>query len=433
MITRQLIEQIEGEASVYFDIKEKKVNFATVTFPHFRGMESILEGKNALDSLVISPRVCGICGHAHLMATVRALEDAYKNAGCEIILSEKAEKIREFTLIMEMIQNHFKWLYIVIIPELAKLTNSILEKKPLKGAYAASLAAKAIAIFGGQWPHSSYMIPGGVTCDPTQIDILQAQNHIDELISFFERESLGIALDKFLSFESCKDFNKEIQSDITLLEESLIVADMNHKGLAYDRFIVMGEHDFTHVAKLKQTRAFGVDSKYVSTVEAYSPQENTYAYNALYKDEYYETGPLARMMSISLPIIKNMHRRYKDSAYSRVMARVFEIGYMLNYAKELLQNIDILQESVVNVADIKKISASGLGIVEAPRGPLLHNIEIKQGIIQNYKIITPTQFNIGSSTIEKPTSVQIAMKGTTKEDALFIFRTFDVCSVCTTH
>jgi hydrogenase large subunit len=433
LITRELIEQIEGEASVYFDIKENRVDFATVTFPHFRGMESMLRYKDALDALVITPRVCGICGHAHLMATVRALEDAYKNAGYEITLSQKAKKIREFTLIMEMIQNHFKWLYLVIIPELAKLTGITLEGKPLKGAYAASLSAKAIAVFGGQWPHSSYMIPGGITSDPTHIDLLQVQNYIDELISFFQRESLGIALDEFLSFESCKDFNREIDSDIVLVEKSLIAAGMNHKGLAYDRFIVMGEHNFTKVGKLKQTRAFGVDSKYVSTVEAYSPQENTYAYNALYKDQYYETGPLARMMSISLPIIKNMHRRYKDSAYSRVMARVFELAYMLRYSKELLKNIDIFQESVTKIPDIKKISASGLGIVEAPRGPLLHKIEIQDGIIDNYKIITPTQFNIGSSTREKPTSVQIAMKGLTKEEALFVFRTFDVCSVCTTH
>ena len=433
MITRELIERIEGEASVHFDIKDKKVDFATVSFPHFRGMESMLEGKNALDALVITPRVCGICGHAHLMATVRAIEDAYKNAGYEVLLSDKSKKIREFTLIMEMIQNHFKWLYMVIIPELSKLTNTPLEIKPLKGAYAASLASKAIALFGGQWPHSSYMIPGGVTCDPTYLDILQAQNYLSELIAFFEKESLGVNLDKFLSFESCKDFNEVVDSDIVRVERTLIETQMNQKGFAHDKFLVIGEHDFTNVAKLKQTRAFGVDSRYISTEDAYSPNESTYAKNALYKDEYYETGPLSRMMSISFPIIKNMHRRYKDSAYSRVMARIFEIGYMLNYSKELLQDIDISQVSVNTTQNIKKITASGLGIVEAPRGPLLHTIDIKQGVIQNYKIITPTQFNIGSSTKAKPTPVQKAMMAASKEDALFIFRTFDVCSVCTTH
>ncbi len=92
MITKQLIDQIEGEASVYFDMKNEKVSFSTIAFPHFRGIENILKGKDALDALVITPRVCGICGHAHLLASVRAIEDAYKNAGYEVQLSTKAKK-----------------------------------------------------------------------------------------------------------------------------------------------------------------------------------------------------------------------------------------------------------------------------------------------------------------------------------------------------
>lgn len=176
-----------------------------------------------------------------------------------------------------------------------------------------------------------------------------------------------------------------------------------------------------------------VDAKFVDTVDSYSPSQHSYAKNAVYKDEYYETGPLARTIAANLPIIKNMHRRYKDSAYSRVMARVFELASLLKHAKEILSSIDISQRSFSEVVDISKISASGLGVVEAPRGPLLHTIVIKDGFIQNYKIVTPTQFNIGSSKKEKLTPAQKAMSGVSKEDAMFIFRTFDVCSVCTTH
>ena len=432
MIIKQIIEHIEGEASVNFTLKDSLVDFATVSFPHFRGMESILEEKNALDALVITPRVCGICGHAHLMATVRAIEDAYKNAGIEFILSDKAKKIREFTLIMEMIQNHFKWLYMVIMPELTKQTGIKLPNKPLKGAYASSIASKAIAIFGGQWPHSSYMITGGVTCDPTNIDILKAQSYVEELITFFQKESSGITLDRFLSMQTCKDFN-ELDSDIAKLERALIASDMQNKGFAYDRFLIMGEHNFSKTSKLKHTRAFSVDAKFVSTSDAYSPDDITYAKNASYKGEYYETGPLARMMSNSFGMVKNIHRRYKDSAYSRVMARVFEIGYLLNHSLELLKTISISETSAVDLIDIKNITAKGIGVVEAPRGPLIHKIDIQQGIIKDYTIITPTQFNIGSSIPTNLTPVQKAMQKTTQEEALFIFRTFDVCSVCTTH
>ncbi len=432
MITKQLIDQIEGEASVYFDMKDDVVDFATIAFPHFRGMESILKGKNALDALVITPRVCGICGHAHLMATVRAIEDAYKNAGHSLELSKKIEIIREFTLVMEMIQNHFKWIYLTIIPELAKLQNSTQLQTPLKGAYAASIAAKAIAVFAGQWPHSSYMLPGGITADPTNIDLLKAESYVDELISFFEKESIGVSLDIFLSFESCKDFNA-LKSDISSLESNLIDIKMNEKGFAYDRFLVIGEHTFSKPSKLIQTRPFSIDAKYVTTVDAYSPNQSSYAKNAQYKDAFYETGPLARAMAGNLKIVKNMHRRFKDSAYTRVMARVFEVATLLKHAKELLSDIDISQKSFLKNVDISKITARGVGTVEAPRGPLLHTIDIKNGIVEDYKIVTPTQFNIGSSSRSNPTPAQKAMIEVTQKEALFIFRTFDVCSVCTTH
>jgi uptake hydrogenase large subunit len=432
LITKKIIDQIEGEASIYFDIKDEKVDFATISFPHFRAMESILEGKNALDALVITPRVCGICGHAHLMASVRAIEDAYKNAGYEIKLNDKIQKIREFTLVIEMIQNHLKWIYLTIIPELVKLTGSSETLTPLKGAFGASLASKAIATFAGQWPHSSYMLPGGITCDPTNMDLLKAQSYLEELIIFFEKETLGISLDKFLSFKSCKEFNN-IQSDIARIERDLVNLGMHEKGFAYDRFLVVGKHKFTKPSKLKQTRPFKVDIKNLNVVDAYSPYQKSYAKNAQYKNEFYEAGPLSRCISMKNPIIKSMHRKFKDSAYTRVMARIFELASLLNHSKNLLSSLSIDEDSFIKPVDINTISANGVGAVEAPRGPLVHKISIKNGLIQEYKITTPTQFNIGSSTKENPTPAQKSMNGVTKEEALFIFRTFDVCSVCTTH
>ena len=432
MTTKQLVDQIEGEASVYFDMENEKVVFSTIAFPHFRGMENMLKGKNALDALVITPRVCGICGHAHLMASVRAIEDAYKNAGHEVQLSKKAKTIREFTLVMEIVQNHLKWLYMVLIPELLKLTDSDEESHSLKGAYGASIATKAIAILGGQWPHSSYMIPGGITSDPTYVELLQAQGFLDELIQFFEKESLGVKLDEFLAYETCKDFSLD-KGDVAKVEKYLLDLDMQEKGLAYDRFVVLGEHLFSKPSKIQNTRSLKVDVKHVSTVESYSPNEKTYARNAMYKNDYYEVGSLARMMSLRIPLIKNIHRRYKDSAYSRVIARIYELAHLMKHSKELLNSISIDENSCNEPLSIDKITASGVGVVEAPRGPLIHKIAIENGIITKYEIITPTQWNIGSSFKCKPTPVQKTMLGHTKAQALFIFRTFDVCSVCTTH
>ncbi len=108
----KLIEKIEGEAKLNFNFKEGRIDFVDIEFMSTRNIENILRGKNAFDALVINPRVCGICGHAHLIATVQALESCYDN----LELSNKAKTIRELTLNFELIQNHFKWFYLTMLP-----------------------------------------------------------------------------------------------------------------------------------------------------------------------------------------------------------------------------------------------------------------------------------------------------------------------------
>lgn len=433
MTSKALIDRIEGEASLYFQMREGRIAAARIAFPHQRGMERILQGRKATDALVIAPRVCGICGHAHLMATVRAIESAYERAGYPVVLSPKAETIRELTLVLEIIQNHFKWLYLVILPELARLNATEAAQTPLKGAYAASLATKVLALFAGQWPHSSYMLPGGVTCDPTHLERVRAVAMLDELIAFFERETAGVSIDTLLGFETCKAFNA-LQSDIGLLERGLIAAEMHEKGLARDRFVVLGEHGFSTRAKVLRTRLRRASPSEIGTEPADCPEERTYAENVRYQGAFYEVGPLARAMASEAALIKNMHRRFKDSAYTRIMARTYEIASLLVHAKQLLQTMPLSEPSYMPPTKLQKISAEGEGVVEAPRGPLLHRMRLREGVITASKIVTPTQWNLGSASDDDPAPAQRAMIGCgSAQEAAFIFRSFDVCSVCTTH
>jgi hydrogenase large subunit len=83
---------------------------------------------------------------------------------------------------------------------------------------------------------------------------------------------------------------------------------------------------------------------------------------------------------------------------------------------------------------ISELHVKGTGVCEAARGSLVHNIEISQGKIEHYQIITPTQWNLSNGTKRNPGIAQRAMIGLHDQKvAEFIFRTFDVCSVCTTH
>ena len=432
MITKKQIEKIEGEAELFLEKKGSTVEFATICFESFRGFSTILKGKNPLDALVYTPRVCGICGHSHLYATVLALEDAYRNGGLEVKLSQKAKTIREVTLLLEIVQNHIKWVYFVLMPELNTATNKPQQNNHLQGAYLASLLSKITALFSGQYPHSSYMLPGGITSDITHIELFKALSMLKEGVLFLEKEFYGIATNELLEFSTCKDFNL-LESPLGNIENQLIQLAMQKKGFGYDRFLTLAEHSFNTPAKIKKTVRQVANIKYVQTKDSHSPQKKSFALNALYKDEYIEVGPLARAMSNGYGVIKNIHRRYKDSTYSRVLARIYEIPHLLVHIEKLIQSIEIEQTNYNAVDSAKKLTAKGVGIVEAPRGSLIHSIDIQNGKIANYSIITPTQFNLASGEKSFPSSSQKALAGLKENELSLVFRSFDVCSVCTTH
>ncbi|MBN2894405.1 MAG: nickel-dependent hydrogenase large subunit [Campylobacterales bacterium] len=433
MIERRLIERIEGEAELEFEECEGRVAYATIRFEHMRGMERLLLGREGRDALVLTPRVCGICGHAHLMACVLALEDAYANAGHALTLSPKAQALREATLSLEMIQNHIKWWYLVMSEELYALRGFTPPKESaLRGAYGAQIINRAISALAGQWPHNSYMIPGGVTCDPGALELLQAQTALFEATRFVQETLLGMELERFLSALTCKEITG-IQSDAGRVEAMLLELGMQEKGRAYDRFAVLGSHGFAAPARLRGTKTYKIDPAQVHTEAAITLRGESMARNALYRGTSYETGPLARALQRGDPLIKNMHRRFRDSTYTRIFARLYECALLLERTAALLRGVVLGEASWIEPPPIERISAEGVGIVEAPRGPLIHRVRLERGIIAAYEIITPTQWNLASAPRERPGPAQKAMEGLHVSEAAFVFRSFDVCSVCTTH
>jgi Ni,Fe-hydrogenase I large subunit len=430
MIVKKLIEKIEGEATLDFSFANNSIDDVTIQFSMYRGIEEILVGKSPYDALVITPRVCGICNHAHLLAAVGALEDGYTNAGMDLKLSSKALAIREFTLSCELIQNHMKWFYLTILPQLESLLKEQSgENHALKASYLSSTITKALAIFAGQWPHSSYAVPGGVTCDPTYVDVMQAQSLIEEAIRFVEQMLLGVSLEHYLSMKKLSDLH-EIGGDFGRVLHLMGMHEMAEMGYSHDRFIVFGESRLFSAGKSLATTVSKVDARYVEETR----QEGSVAKGVRYKQKLYETGPLARAMVAKEPMVKELHKRYKDSLLTRVFARVHEVALLLKSSQEILANLSLDEPSCTLEKRAHAHSFKGVGIVEAARGSLIHKIEVKEGVIAHYEIIVPTQWNLSNGTKEEKGVATQAMIGAhTTQEASFIFRSFDVCSVCTTQ
>ncbi|MDD3775242.1 MAG: nickel-dependent hydrogenase large subunit [Sulfurovaceae bacterium] len=427
MKVKYLIEKIEGEAELEFDFKNGLVDNVNIYFPFYRGIEEILKNRDAMDALVITPRVCGICNHAHLIASVRAIENGLNKAGINIDLTQKAISLREFTLSCEIVQSHFKWFYLVALPQLLNLDRmKCPDNYILKASWASTNIVKALAIFSGQWPHASYAVPGGVSCDPTYEDIIQAESLVDEVIRFVENELIGMNIDEYHKRKEISN----IKGDMAIMFGMLDKHNMKIKGKSYDRFAVFGEHPIFQTGQYNKKYSNDIDFSHIEE----HPQHNSKAKSVTYKDMCYEVGPLARAIMTKNDFMLNLHDKYKDSVLTRVYARLDETIKLLVHIKSLLANLNVKELSCTLANMPKALEADGVGMVEAARGSLIHQSIIKDGKIQKYNIITPTQWNLSSGTQKEAGIAAQAIKGSVSiEEATFIFRTFDVCSVCTTH
>ena len=418
---KKLIEKIEGEAELKFHFEKERVDFVDILFTSQRGIEQILQGRPAEDALVINPRVCGICGHAHLIATVKALEHCID--GIEI--SEKARLIREITLNLELVENHFKWFYLTLLPAAG------ISQKVLLAAEASRMASRAIAHLAGQYPHNSYAIVGGITSDPTPIEILSVRNIVKELIAFFEAHMVQADTKALLQCENSKKLLTQ-KGDLPDLLNLLFKRGWHTEGKSFDRFIVFGESSYFKRGKAIKTRIQPHISERYAEV---SPNSDSLAQNVTYKHKYYEVGPLSRAMVLKTPLIRDAHRRYGDSIFSRIMARSCETIQLLHHTLKLLGMIDLGEPSWIEPSQsLKTLTGEGTGAVEAARGSLIHQVKLHEGRIDKWRIITPTQWNLSQGTREIPGIAQQAMIGSADTQlAEFIFKSFDVCSVCTTH
>jgi hydrogenase large subunit len=84
--------------------------------------------------------------------------------------------------------------------------------------------------------------------------------------------------------------------------------------------------------------------------------------------------------------------------------------------------------------------AQGMGILGAARGALGHWIEIKEGKIANYQVVTPTSWNASpKDDNNQPGPIEQAIVGTKIKDEknpfeiVRIVRSFDPCLACAIH
>ncbi|GBC88718.1 Periplasmic [NiFeSe] hydrogenase large subunit [bacterium HR13] len=436
-IEKRLLARVEGTAQLELVWENGRIRDARVRIPSSRGIERVLEGRPFMDALVITPRVCGICGHAHLMACVKALEDAIGH----VRLSQKAKLVRDITLMVEMIQNHIKWFYLFVMPDFIRLGEKLDEFEPFRGKRwkeaisVASEATKIIAIFGGQWPHSSYAVPGGITSNFTSADVSKALALVSRVEGFFLESLAGMPVEDFLSLRKHGSW-EGLKGDVKLFIDLCFKYGLERVGVSYGRLLTGGEV-FPCITPGHFTGEKKLCSLNISKIREVDGSSYSGAKRVRYNGMPYETGPLARQFLSGNPFVKRLHKMYGDSYMVRVLSRLLEVWELINTVKEKLTSLySFIKEPSCQIPFQKpeRITGEGVGIVEAARGTLIHRVSIEKGIITRYHIITPSAWNLGPRCEKYLGVAEKAMIGLENPiHAEMVLRSFDVCSVCTTH
>jgi hydrogenase large subunit len=100
------ITRIEGHLRIDVEVDGGVVKNSWSSGQMWRGIEIILQGRDARDAWMFTQRICGVCTTVHAISSVRAVEDAL---GLEI--PANAQYIRNLMLIAHALHDHIVHFY----------------------------------------------------------------------------------------------------------------------------------------------------------------------------------------------------------------------------------------------------------------------------------------------------------------------------------
>lgn len=195
------ITRIEGHLRIEVEVDGGKITDAWSSCTMWRGIETILNGRDPRDAWFFTQRICGVCTTVHALASVRAVENALG-----IVPPINAQIIRDLIAASQFVQDHvihfyhlhaLDWVDIVSALDAdpaatAKLAQSISDyPKSSEGQFATVKERLAGFVSRGQlgpftngyWGHPAYKLPpeGNLLAVSHYLDALDFQRRYIEM------------------------------------------------------------------------------------------------------------------------------------------------------------------------------------------------------------------------------------------------------------
>lgn len=496
------VTRIEGHLNVRTTVENNMVVDAQCMSEMFRGFEVILKGRDPLDAQQITQRICGVCPYAHAIASSYAQEQAYdlevpKNGRIMHNLIQGANHLYDYllhfyqlsaldfvdvTAVLQYsgndsdLQKVKSWVQAELAsgktypaaPFLPRLSGQYITdteinigalKHYLEAMEIQKKANRAAAIFGGKFPHSTAIFPGG-SSQEARIDLIaNYQAIILELRDFYHKKYIPDILAVAAGFPEYWDIGASKGGFMSygLLPLS---SESGSKRLFAPGVIFNGDMlgvDFTKitedVAYSKYTSPSGLKVNQ-SEVQPAPGKSQAYSWTKAprYDGKVVEVGPAARVM---VDYYQGNNRQVKslvehfagqagisadklNSVLGRHLSRAICGAVIADF---LLEELDRIDHGAATMAPLEIPAAGeGYGATEASRGALLHYIRIDNYKIDRYACVVPTTWNASPKDDKgTPGAMESALIGTkvaSPEDQLEsvrIVHSFDPCIACSVH
>jgi Ni,Fe-hydrogenase I large subunit len=483
------VGRVEGDLDVRVDIANGVVVNAWTSAELFRGFEIILRDKDPQAGLVVTPRACGICGASHLTCAAWALDTAWqtfvpRNAIIARNLGQLAESLQS-------LPRHHYGLFMIDLcnknyRESPFYAEALRRWAPFTGVnyeIGVTISGKPVeiyALFGGQWPHSSYMVPGGVMCAPTLTDVTRSWSILEHFrTNWIEPIWLGCSMERYEQIKTYDDFRawldekpEHANSDLGLMWRMGLDVGLDRYGQGLGKYVSWGY--LPHEDKYQKPTIAGRNAAVLMPSGVYDGEKDahqlmlqektledishawyeesggpkhpfqrttaptaknpidfqnryTWATAVLHGDfGHLEAGPLARQL-----IYGGNHMQgwqYKDGLVLDMYRKMGGASVLLRHFarmhefkaiyRQLERCLRELKLSEPFYVKPKEQDGQGWGATEAIRGALCHWIEVKGGKIKNYQIIAPTTWNVGPRTAQGQRGpIEEALIGTPIRDA----------------
>ncbi|HMQ47159.1 MAG TPA: nickel-dependent hydrogenase large subunit [Saprospiraceae bacterium] len=481
------VGRVEGDLDVKVYMEDGVVTRAHTQAAMFRGFERIMAGKDPQSGLIVTPRICGICGGSHLYCASSALDTAWKTT-----LPPNALLLRAIGQATETIQSIPRWFYAIFATDMAnkKFANKPLYQEVVKrfaayvgtsfqrGVVASGRPVEVYAIFGGQWPHSSYMVPGGVMCAPTLKDITRSIAIMNQFRNdWLESVWLGCSIDRYMQIKTWDDLMAWVEeneshrnSDLGLFIRASLEFGMDLFGQGVGKFVAYGTYlhkdHYQHPTVEGRQKAvispggfwdgekfYDLDHTQIKEHVKHSwytdypaahpwdeplptpmPSKNLedtdfngkYSWSKAprFMGHAAEAGPLSRVImnanpnnlshQIQDPLFLDIMDKKGPSVFTRALARMHEAPRLYTFIMEWLSQINLDGEFYIKPTER---DGRGWGATEAARGALAHWIELEDGVIKNYQVMAPTTWNVGPNDESGHSGpIEAALEGTEIED-----------------